>query len=127
MIEDLQVAGMLKNRNLARAIADVGFFEFRRQLEYKAAMASCTIVVADRWFASSKRCSGCRVTNESLTLAERTWTCGSCGLFHDRELNAARNLALLVPQEGPAESSPAAACRAEGAGGEQQFAAKPAA
>ncbi|MDB5042373.1 MAG: transposase, partial [Candidatus Eremiobacteraeota bacterium] len=110
VIEDLTVGGMLANRNLSRAIADVGFFEFRRQLQYKAAMAGSTIVVADRWFPSSKLCSTCCVKNDHLPLAERTWTCVSCGTFHDRDVNAARNLARY------AESSPASACGAEGTG-----------
>jgi putative transposase len=121
VIEDLNVAGMLANRNLSRAIADVGFFEFRRQLQYKAAMAGSTIAVADRWFPSSKLCSTCCVKNELLSLSERTWTCVSCGTSHDRDVNAACNLARY------AESSPASACGAEGAGREKNFAAKPAA
>lgn len=93
VIENLNVSGMLANRRLSRAIADVGFFEFRRQLEYKAKMAGATVIVADRWFASSKLCSACFVKNESLTLKDRTWTCASCGTFHDRDVNAAVNLA----------------------------------
>jgi putative transposase len=121
VIEDLNVAGMLANRRLSRAIADVGFFEFRRQLQYKAAMASCAIVVADRWFPSSKLCSTCYAMNEFLALGERTWTCISCGTSHDRDVNAARNLARY------AESSPASACGAEGTGREENFAVKPAA
>jgi putative transposase len=119
--EDLNVAGMLANRNLSRAIADVGFFEFRRQLQYKAAMAGSTIVVADRWFPSSKLCSTCCVKNDHLTLAERTWTCLSCGTSHDRDVNAARNLARY------AESSPASACGAEGTGRGDHSVVKPAA
>ncbi len=110
VIEDLNVAGMLANRRLARAIADVGFFELRRQLAYKAAMAGSTVIVADRWFASSKFCSSCGAKNDMLTLAERTWTCRSCGASHDRDRNAAANLARY------AESSPASACGAEGSG-----------
>jgi putative transposase len=121
VIEDLNVAGMLANRSLSRAIADVGFFEFRRQLQYKAAMAGSTVVVADRWFPSSKLCSTCSVKNEFLALSERTWTCASCGTSHDRDFNAARNL------ERYAESSPASACGAEGTGREENFAVKPAA
>jgi putative transposase len=121
VIEDLNVAGMLANRNLSRAIADVGFFEFRRQLRYKAAMAGSTIVVADRWFPSSKLCSTCCAKNDSLSLTERTWTCVSCDTSHDRDVNAARNLARY------AESSPASACGAEGTGREENFAVKPAA
>jgi putative transposase len=121
VIEDLNVAGMLANRNLSRAIADVGFFKFRRQLQYKAAMAGPTIVVADRWFPSSKLCSTCSAKNEFLALAERTWTCVSCGTSHDRDVNAARNLARY------AESSPASACGADGTGRDETFAVKPAA
>jgi len=93
VIEDLNVAGMLANRSLARVISDVGFAEFRRQLEYKAKMAGATVIVANRWFASSKLCSSCGVKNEALTLKERTWTCRSCGASHDRDHNAAINLA----------------------------------
>lgn len=121
VIEDLNVAGMLANRHLSRAIADVGLFEFRRQLAYKAAMAGTDVVVADRWFASSKLCSACTTKNETLTLGERTWTCASCGTAHDRDVNAARNLARYP------ESWAGSACRAEGAGGEDDLAAKPAA
>jgi putative transposase len=120
-IENLNVAGMLANRKISRAIADVGLFEFRRQLQYKAAMAGSTIVVADRWFPSSKLCSTCYAKNEFLALAERSWTCISCGTSHDRDVNAARNLARY------AESSPASACGAEGTGREENFAVKPAA
>jgi putative transposase len=121
VIEDLNVSGMLANRRLSRAIADVGFFEFRRQLEYKAAMAGSRVIIADRWFASSKICSACSVKNEALTLSERTWTCLSCGTSLDRDVNAARNLARY------AESSPASACGADGSGGEDHLAVKPAA
>ncbi|HVS46312.1 MAG TPA: RNA-guided endonuclease TnpB family protein, partial [Verrucomicrobiae bacterium] len=121
VIEDLNVAGMLANRHLSRAISDLGFFEFRRQLDYKAAMAGSTVIVADRWFPSSKLCSSCGVKNESLTLAERSWTCRSCGASHDRDVNAAVNLARYP------ESWAGSACRAEGAGGGQQTTVKPAA
>jgi putative transposase len=121
VIEDLNVAGMLANRHLSRAVADVGLFEFRRQLEYKTAMAGSALVVADRWFASSKLCSHCNAKNGSLTLSERVWTCVSCGTSHDRDVNAACNLARC------AESSPAPAYGAEGAGLGHQTEVKPAA
>jgi putative transposase len=121
VIEDLNVTGMLANRNLSRAIADVGFFEFRRQLRYKAAMAGSRVLVADRWFPSTKLCSACGAKNGALTLSERIWTCGSCGTSHDRDVNAARNLARY------AESSPASACGAEGTDREDDLAVKPAA
>ena len=93
VIEDLNVAGMLANRSLSRTIADLGFSEFRRQLNYKAQMAGSSVVVADRWYPSSKLCSACGAKNESLSLSERSWTCASCGTFHDRDVNAAYNLA----------------------------------
>lgn len=91
-IEDLNVRGMVKNRCLARSIADMGFFEFRRQLHYKAAMRGRQVVVADRWFASSKTCSACGHKLESLPLSVRQWKCPECGANHDRDVNAAMNL-----------------------------------
>ena len=112
---------MLANRRLSRAITDLGFFEFRRQLEYKATLASSTVVVADRWYPSSKLCSSCGVKNEHLELSERTWTCVSCGTSHDRDVNAAVNLARYP------ESWAGSARGAEGAGGEDTLAVKPAA
>ena len=121
IIEDLNVAGMLANRHLSRAIADVGFFEFRRQLAYKATMAGSSVIVADRWYPSSKLCSACGLKNQTLTLSERSWTCASCGTFHDRDQNAAMNLARYP------ESWAGAACGAEGAGGEDSLAVQPAA
>jgi putative transposase len=121
VIEDLNVAGMLANRHLSRAIADLGFYEFRRQLEYKTAMAGGTLIVADRWFPSSKLCSVCGVKNETLQLSERTWTCASCGTSHDRDTNAARNLARYP------ESWAGLACGADGVGRRHQTTVKPAA
>ena len=91
-IEDLNVKGMVKNRHLARSIADMGFFEFRRQLDYKAAMRGGQVVVADRFYPSSKTCSDCGHRLETLPLSVREWTCPSCGVVHDRDLNAAVNL-----------------------------------
>lgn len=91
-IEDLNVRGMVKNRHLSRAVSDMGFFEFRRQLEYKAAMRGGLVVVADRFLASSKTCSACGHKLEHLPLSVRRWTCPDCGAIHDRDVNAARNL-----------------------------------
>ncbi|MFT0169737.1 RNA-guided endonuclease InsQ/TnpB family protein [Paraburkholderia mimosarum] len=90
-IEDLNVSGMVKNRHLARSIADMGFFEFRRQLEYKGAMRGGQVVVAERFFASSKTCSACGHKLNDLPLAVREWTCPACGGTHDRDVNAAVN------------------------------------
>jgi putative transposase len=112
VIEDLQVAGMLKNHRLAQAIGDVGFAEFKRQLLYKASWYGARVIVADRWEPSSKRCSGCGWLDEDLTLSDRTFHCEQCGLVLDRDLNAAINLAKL------ADSSPdnANACGVVSAG-----------
>jgi putative transposase len=121
VIEDLSVVGMLANRHFSRAIADVGLFEFRRQLNYKAAMLGSTLIIAHRWFPSSKLCSICNIKNENLRLSDRSWTCQACGTSHDRDHNAARNL-VRYP-----ESWAGSACGAEGAGGEEHIAAKPAA
>jgi putative transposase len=96
VIEDLHVAGMLRNRRLARHIAGAGWAEIRRQLSYKAEWAGVRLVVADRWFASSKICSGCGAVKAKLALSERTFVCTVCGLVLDRDHNAARNLAALA-------------------------------
>ncbi|MFF5210810.1 IS607 family element RNA-guided endonuclease TnpB [Streptosporangium sp. NPDC000396] len=96
VVEDLHVAGMLANRKLARAIADVGMAETRRQLTYKTAWRGGRLVVADRWYPSSKTCSGCGAVKAKLALSERTYSCAACGLALDRDANAARNLAALA-------------------------------
>ena len=90
-IEDLNVRGMMATEKLARNIADIGFREFRRQLEYKARLHGAQLVTASRWFPSSKICSECGRISEGLPLSIREWTC-ECGTFHDRDINAARNL-----------------------------------
>ncbi|MFE2582127.1 IS607 family element RNA-guided endonuclease TnpB [Streptomyces sp. NPDC059378] len=97
VVEDLNVAGMLKNRRLARRIADAGFGEIRRQLHYKTRQRHATrLVVADRWYPSSKTCSGCGTVKAKLPLHVRTYACDACGLVIDRDDNAARNLAALA-------------------------------
>jgi putative transposase len=96
VVEDLNVAGMLKNRRLARRIADAGFAEIRHQLTYKARRNGCRIVAADRWFPSSKTCSGCGEVKAKLPLHVRTYACDACGLVIDRDAGAARNLAALA-------------------------------
>jgi putative transposase len=95
VLEDLNVSGMVKNHHLAQAISDVGFYELKRQIEYKAGWHSVEVMFADRWFPSSKTCSGCGCIQESLTLAMRTFACDDCGLTIDRDQNAAINLAAL--------------------------------
>ncbi len=96
VVEDLNVAGMVTNRRLARAIADQGFGVARRMLGYKTARQGGTLMLAGRWYPSSKRCSGCGSVKAKLTLAERVYRCGECGLVADRDVNAARNLLLLA-------------------------------
>jgi putative transposase len=96
VVEHLNVAGMVRNRRLARAISDTGIGQLRRLLAYKTAWYGSRLVVADPFFPSSKTCSGCGWVIAKLTLAERTFRCEACGLVIDRDLNAARNLAKLV-------------------------------
>jgi len=96
VIENLNVSGMLSNHHLAKAIANVGFYEIRRQIEYKAARLGIEVIVADQWYASSKTCSGCGCRKDDLTLSDRVFRCEHCGLVIDRDVNAARNLASLA-------------------------------
>ena len=91
-IEDLNVAGMVKNHHLAKAVSDAAFAEFRRQLEYKTAKTGARLHVVDRWFASSKTCSKCGRVKAKLSLSERVYKCDGCGLVMDRDLNAAINI-----------------------------------
>ena len=93
-IEDLHVAGMVKNRCLARSVSDAALGEFRRQLEYKTARSGAVLRVVDRWYPSSKTCSNCGVVKAKLPLSERTFNCDSCGLSIDRDLNAAINICV---------------------------------
>ena len=95
VIEDLGVSGMMKNRRLALAIADVGFYEFRRQLEYKCQWYGSQLVIVSRTFPSSKRCSRCGHKKKKLSLSEREYHCEECGLRIDRDLNAALNLVTV--------------------------------
>jgi putative transposase len=92
VIEDLNVKGMMKNRKLSRSVADVCFGEIRRQFEYKSLWNGFEVQVADRWFPSSKMCSGCGHIKVELSLSERTFICPECGLVIDRDLNASFNL-----------------------------------
>jgi putative transposase len=109
-IEDLHVKGMLRNHCLARSIADMGFYEFKRQLLYKAQANDVHIVIADRWFPSSKTCHHCQYYHKSLQLSERKWQCPNCESCLDRDLNASINL------EEMAASSAVTACGASSGG-----------
>lgn len=92
VIEDLNVSGMMKNRHLSKAIHKQGFYEFRRQLEYKCKRKGIELVIADRFFPSSKTCSNCGTINKNLKLSDRLFKC-ECGFNIDRDLNASINLA----------------------------------
>jgi putative transposase len=112
VVEDLHVAGMLRNRRLARHLADAGFGQIRRQLGYKTAWHGGRLVTADRFYPSSKTCSGCGAMKAKLPLSERMFRCERCGLVMDRDLNAARNLAALAdgassPSRGATINEPA--------------------
>jgi putative transposase len=91
VIEDLTVRNMVKNHVLARAISDAGWRQFRELLEYKAAWYGRNLVVIDRWYPSTKRCSTCGTVAATMPVHVRSWSC-RCGSTHDRDINAARNI-----------------------------------
>ena len=91
-LESLNVAGMVRNRSLAKSISDAAWGEFVRQLEYKGQWYGCEVVKVDRWFASSKTCGECGAVNAGLQLSDRRWVCEACGVVHDRDVNAAQNI-----------------------------------
>jgi putative transposase len=95
VVEDLHVRGMIQNRHLALSISDAGMGELRRQLAYKSEWYGSTLVIADRFYPSSKTCSGCGVIKHTLPLSERVFECDACGLVLDRDENAAINLRKL--------------------------------
>jgi putative transposase len=100
VMEDLHVAGLTRNRRLARRVLDQGWTEFQRQLVYKTTWYGSKLLLVPRFYPSSKTCSGCGAVKAKLPLSERIYSCESCGFRLDRDLNAARNLVQL------AESSP---------------------
>ena len=103
VIEDLNVAGMVKNRHLSQSISDAAMAELSRQILYKATWHGVEVRVVDRFFPSSKTCSGCGLVKSDLDLSTRTYSCGTCGLVIDRDLNAAINLARWQPRESTFE------------------------
>lgn len=94
-LEDLQVKNMLKNHKLAKAISDVSWGEFNRQIQYKSLIYGNVVVYADKFYPSSKTCSNCGNKKKQLNLSERTFVCENCGLNLDRDLNASYNLSRL--------------------------------
>ena len=98
MREDLHITGMQRNHRLAQAISDAGWATLARILTYQQTWRGGQVVVADRWFASSKTCSRCARIATTLPLSARTFRCAGCGLVRDRDLNAAVNLATWAEQ-----------------------------
>lgn len=96
VLENLNVSGMVKNHKLAKAVSDANMSEIRRQIEYKAKWRGCEVVIADRFYPSSKTCSCCGWVDAEQKLSDRTFVCQSCGHIQDRDLNAAHNLAKLA-------------------------------
>lgn len=93
VIETLNVKGMMKNRHLAKAIANQKLYEFKRQIAYKCKRYGIVLVEAERWYPSSKKCSGCGNIKKDLKLKDRIYKCENCGLVIDRDYNASVNLA----------------------------------
>ena len=93
VMETLNIKGMMKNRHLAKAIADQKLYEFKRQIAYKCKRYGIPLVEADRWYPSSKKCSYCGNIKKDLKLSDRIYKCENCGLVIDRDYNASVNLA----------------------------------
>ncbi|EQA1699013.1 transposase [Enterobacter bugandensis] len=91
-VKSLKVKNMIRNPKLSKAIADAGWGEFVRQLEYKGEWSGRSVVAIDQFFPSSKRCSGCGYTMPKMALKVRSWLCPECGANHDRDVNAAKNI-----------------------------------
>lgn len=106
-VEDLNVKGMMRNHRLSRAIGDASFAEFLTKLAYKCKLYETELIVADRFYPSTKTCSRCGSTKE-MSLSDRVYKCDHCGMELDRDLNASLNLVKLVSQIGgvPAELTP---------------------
>lgn len=98
-MEDLNVQGMMQNKHLAKAVQDQGFYEFRREVEYKAEVLEIPVIIADRYYPSSKTCSRCGHVKKDLKLSERTFHCPSCGQVIDRDFQAALNLKHYAEKE----------------------------
>ena len=91
-MEDLNVSGMMKNHNLSKSIQDVSFSELKQILKYKASWNDKQVIFIDRFYPSSKKCHCCGYKNEELKLSDRQWICPKCGVVHDRDINAAKNI-----------------------------------
>jgi putative transposase len=118
-VEDLDVRGMERDRRLAKAVADASMSEMLRQLEYKCSWHGRRFVKVSRWYPSSKTCSCCGHVLEELPLSVRAWTCPACGARHDRDFNAALNIAregarLLDRADGTAGPAGTSGAKASG-------------
>ena len=91
-MEDLNVSGMMQNHKLAKSIQDVSFCELKQILQYKASWNDKQVIFIDRFYPSSKTCHCCGYKNEGLKLSDRQWVCPKCGVEHDRDINAAKNI-----------------------------------
>jgi putative transposase len=114
MVESLSVCGMIRNRRLAKSIADAAWSQFLKMLKYKAEWYGVIIIEIGGFMPTSKRCHNCGYINAELSLSDRTWTCPVCGLLLDRDVNAAKNIKMIglvsimsprEPREGPVELS----------------------
>lgn len=99
VIEDLNVSGMMKNKHLSKAVQQASFYEIRRQIEYKSEWMGIEVVLADRFFPSSKTCHKCGYVHKGLRLKDRTYVCPECGYAEDRDINAAMNLRDYLPND----------------------------
>jgi putative transposase len=124
VVEKLNVAGMAKNRRLARAVADSGLGQIRLMCLSKKSRFDTTVVEADQWFPSSKLCSACGDKNTQLTLSDRKWVCQACGVLHDRDENAGLNLARYLATASAAGSA-ALNRKARGEGGRPNSVRRP--
>jgi len=114
MVETLNIRGLVRNRRIARSIADAAWSRFLQMLQYKAEWYGVTLIQVGRFAPTSKICHRCGFRNEALSLADREWTCPACKTVHDRDLNAANNIKLMglislttprEPREEPVELS----------------------
>jgi putative transposase len=120
VVESLNIKGMIRNDKLSKQIADVSWYEFMRQLEYKARWYGRQIIKADRFYASSKTCNVCGYKNDQLTLSVRKWQCPICKTTHDRDENASKNLyniGVAHLTSGRVGTTQAKACGAGSVGG----------
>lgn len=104
-IEDLNIKGMVKNHCLAKSIQSSGWFTFTQMLRYKAEWSGKNVITIGRFEPSSKMCFSCGATNHTLSLSDREWVCANCGVLHDRDINAAKNIKAFALRDSRRVSS----------------------